>query len=272
MVHYREFFKEEIEFRAKLLGVDPSEFHVHHIDGNRNNNNLGNLFVCYANYHYANYHPKYWDFKNNCWKSNWGQRAGWNKGLTKETDPRVKKSSDTLKKHKRTKSHQEKIAKANTGKRYSKEVNLKKASKGKKNGRYRHDLNRKQICIDYNSGLSKSYVADIHNTDPFTVRKILIENNIEIRSGSESLKLSGKNSGKNCSQYNHDIDKLKPVIKLIVNEGTNLYSHDYYNKLKHIKRFLYDNYDVNVCLNTIKIRLKKWNMELIVDKFYWEDL
>jgi hypothetical protein len=92
MINYRKLVFEEIEFLATKLRVPISRIHVHHIDHDRNNNCISNLFVCLDNFHYANFHPEFYDFKNDCFKSNWGQMAGWNKGLTKKTDDRIKPS------------------------------------------------------------------------------------------------------------------------------------------------------------------------------------
>jgi predicted GIY-YIG superfamily endonuclease len=59
---------------------------------------------------------------------------------------------------------------------------------GKYNGKYRHDLNRQQICIDYDSGMSSCEVAKKHNTESHTVLNICRDNNIHIRTNSEVKK------------------------------------------------------------------------------------
>ena len=55
----------------------------------------------------------------------------WNKGLTKETDPRIMEYSNTRQGHEVTAETRAKIAAWNTGKKYSKETNMKKGAVGR---------------------------------------------------------------------------------------------------------------------------------------------
>jgi len=64
-----------------------------------------------------------------------GQK-GWNKGLTKKNDERVRKSAENMKGISKSESHKEKLRQVNLGKKYSKETNQKKACPGEKNGNF----------------------------------------------------------------------------------------------------------------------------------------
>ncbi len=110
-------------------------------------------------------------------------KVPWNKGLTKETDDRIKKQSETqqgYKHSKETRKKQSEKAKVRsntseykqrfqkvmrsdkTNKKRSETIRKNGMSKGKKNPRYRHDIDDNIIKDMHNNGMTYQKIADVY--------------------------------------------------------------------------------------------------------------
>jgi hypothetical protein len=143
---YREYYWSEILFINGKTGIPIRFIQVHHLDENRKNNKPDNLYLCRRDYHYKSYHQKFWDFENDCFKSNWGQMSGWNKGLTKKNHEGIKKGGEKTSKTRKKRINSGEITfdcqkgDNSSTKRPEVRAKMSKSKKGKNNPKFNHNF------------------------------------------------------------------------------------------------------------------------------------
>jgi hypothetical protein len=187
MIGYRRYYWSDILFINGKTGTPTWMIQVHHKDKNRDNNNPDNLYLCRFDFHYKTFHPERWN-----WLKNNIKFTSWNKGLTKETDERVKKYSENVSKTRLDKIASNEITFEHMiGKNHHnygglseeyKQKIFKTCSDGRKKGENHPgakltELDVKQIKRALNDSISPKALSIVFNVGKSTIIKIKNGNN-----------------------------------------------------------------------------------------------